>query len=60
MEYLGISIEEEEAWVVSAFNSTLKTFEQMKGKAVLKEEQKALLFAFFYSGIMYGKSLQER
>ena len=58
MEYLGITIEEDEAWVISAFNNALKTLEKTKGKVSLSEEQKTMLFAFFYSGTLYGKSMQ--
>lgn len=56
MEYLGIPLEEDEAWVVSAFKATLKLSNSMKVGDNLTDEQKRLLFTFFYAGITYGKS----
>ena len=56
MEYLGIEIEEDDAWIVSAFKSTLKTLTKLKGSISLSDEQKTLLFSFFYSGVLYGKA----
>lgn len=56
MEYLGIPLEENEAWIVSAFKSTLNLSNEMKVGDNLDDDQKRLLFTFFYAGVSYGKS----
>ena len=58
MEYLGIKLEEEDAWVVSSFGFVLKTMKEEKGLE-FSEEQKTLLFVVFYSGILKGKAFAD-
>jgi hypothetical protein len=58
MEYLGIKLEEEDAWVVSSFGFVLKTMKEEKGLE-FSEEQKTLLFVVFYSGILKGKTFAD-
>ena len=59
MEYLGIPLEEDEAWIVSAFKATLNLYKEMKVSDNLDDEQKRLLFVMFYAGISYGKGAGE-
>lgn len=58
MEYLGIKLEESEAWVVSDFAFVLKTMKEEKGLE-FSEEQKTLLFVVFYSGILKGRAFED-
>ena len=60
MEYRGIEIEEQDCWIISAFDTTLKTLENLKGSITLNEEQKTLLFSFFYCGILYGENMADK
>lgn len=57
MEYLGVTLEEQDAWVISAFNSTVKLLQEEKKGITLDEGQKTTLFAFFYGGVLYGENM---
>lgn len=57
MEYLGVQLEESEAWVVSAFKATLNKMQAEGACKDLKEEQQRALFTFFYSGALYGEKM---
>lgn len=57
MEYLGVTLEEKDAWVISAFTSTVKLLQEEKKGITLDEGQKTTLFAFFYGGVLYGENV---
>lgn len=57
MEYLGVTLEEQDAWVISAFTSTVKLLQEEKKGITLDEGQKTTLFAFFYGGVLYGENM---
>lgn len=59
MEYLGIKLEESEAWIITAFNSMLSVLKDIEKGVSINEKQKTLLFSVFYSGVLYGNGIKE-
>ena len=57
MEYLGVQLEESEAWIISSFAFVLKTMKEEKA-LTFNEEQKTLLFVTFYAGVLKGRAFE--